>query len=560
MTRDGEPGAALLASDGRTLPLSLLGAPASGVRRAFAVRLASLDSINMLAGGAIDPWQVETFVRETAAAGGLFDEAIFGPLRRDGAGRLQLQSWAEEPRDRPQARRCGMLFLPVPLVHPWALRTRGERDATLWRALAACEQVVVDGRLVPSSDALEDPRALVSGEAIFALVRAGRLPRTAAYGVLQVVPVLPAGLRPRVDNGDRVYRHDATVLYQLVLDHIARVERLRELKAPKIIEWDQIGCLQRALEALFIDGADLVEDAERGPRWVPASPDATPRSMSLRHLLAFSGWANAIDAVVRSGARPLSRSWPGLAYEARAWLEASALEVVTLRDDGTVDEAALAESLVDRRSQIFGQVYEEHLGPLYERVIHVADDPAGQRAPEPPHIDVYATAVRADGTRLLVTAGASAREMPPHPRLGPAERPRIELVMKVAGALEPALLEHLMVELRSLARYPFVTGSFIAPLHSVNLGRPIAPGSPIEHVVFIEPRDEDLALFELVSRVLPMEPLFVLTVGITTAQLDTIDRPQATTAAERRIRVVGLVDPIDRATDPVRNATPMRSV
>jgi hypothetical protein len=57
-----------------------------------------------------------------------------------------------------------------------------------------------------------------------------------------------------------------------------------------------------------------------------------------------------------------------------------------------------------------------------------------------------------------------------------------------------------------------------------------------------------------------MEPLFVLTVGITTAELDTIDRPQAMTAAERRIRVVGLVDPIDRVTDPVRNATPMRSV
>jgi hypothetical protein len=560
MTRDREPGAPLLASDGRTLPLSLLGAAASSAR-AFAVRLASLDSINMLAGGAIDPWQIKTFVRETAAEGGLFDEAIFGPLRRDGAGRLQLQSWAEEQRDRPQARRFGMLFLPVPLVHPWVLRTRSERDATLWRALAACEQVVVDGRLVPSRDALEDPRALVSGEAIFALVRAGILPRTAAYGVLQVVPVLPAGLRPCVENGDRVYRHDATVLYQLVLDHIARVERIRELKAPKIkiIEWDQIGRLQRALEALFIDGADLVEDAERGPRWVPASPDATPGSMSLRHLLAFPGWANAIDAVVRSGARPLSRSWPGLAYEARAWLEASALEVVTLRDDGTVDEAALAESLVDRRAQIFWQVYEEHLGPLYERVIHVADVPAG-RVPEPPHIDVYATAVRADGTRLLVTAGASARELPPHPRLGPAERRRIELAMKVVGAIEPPLLEHLMVELRSLARYPFVTGSFIAPLHSVSLGRPIAPGSPIEHVVFIEPRDEDLALFESVSRVLPMEPLFVLTVGITTAELDTIDRPQAMTAAERRIRVVGLVDPIDRVTDPVRNATPMRSV
>ncbi len=551
--------------DLRALPWTALGvkgpAPTS-----FAVRVAGTETFDAITGGRLLAVQDVAFDGERGARGGLFDEAVFGPLRRDRGGRLTLESWADEdPRDRPQAIRFGRLVLPRAVLHPWAVRTSAGSMARTLYALATYDHVVVDGELVPTEIALAAGNPLqFGGDAVEELVRRGALPPEAACAALRELPVLPAGLRPIIETGDVALSHDASTLYPLVQRQIARVTRLLELDvtgALSILVIGQMKLLQRAVDALFVDGAIDVGDPEAG-QWQPCSPDATPRVHSLRHLLALEArWSSAFDEVIGGAPnRPFSKRWHGSAYTARALLEASALEVVPVEDTGAVDDVAYRTSLLDRRLRVFSDVYGER---LCKGGYRLPDDTPGDGLAPP--VDVHVSSPR-DGVRWILTAGMSARLMPDDllKRLAGELLP-VELAMQVPSALELDVVDQLALGLRALARYPFCNQTMFSDLHSVRVGRPLLPGSALTSFVFIA---VDADVLESMRPGLPRSPDFLLALGITDDELAWLngsdkhdgdphggpDQAADPSVVRRRRQVDELTDRTQLCTDPFRTA------
>lgn len=476
----------------------------------FGLRLAGDEALEWLLGGVIDPWQGRRFEGNEGAKGGLFDERVFGPLLRDAAGGLRLEAWrAVEARDRPQATRFGTLVLPCRVVHPWVLRmAAGEAGETI-RALARCEKIVVGDEVVAWTDQEDDPRACFGAEAVAALVKAGALDLDAS-AFLSRIPVLPAGLRPVIREGERTRVQDLTLLYEMVEDRVCRFARLRELGAPKILLVNETAMLQRAVDALFVDGATRVEDEDDRVRWTPAAPEEEPDLESLRHFLGrSSAWAAEIDVLVRAESRAFSKRWHSPPYFYRAWLEASALELLPLDASGAADLATLARSRLDRAARMFDDAYTLLVGPLWKNVVHGPTD-------TPPHVDVYATEPLDGGTRLLLTAGMSTLRMFDHPLQGPCVEPFVELAMKVPAGVEDAVLEHLMQGLLALARYPFVHRTHFAAGHDVAVGKPILPGSELSAFVVARAAKEEP--FEALSAALPRSPRFLRVLGVTAAE------------------------------------------
>ena len=73
--------------------------------------------------------------------------------------------------------------------------------------------------------------------------------------VLEVVPVLPPGLRPLVPlDGGRFATSDLNDLYRRVINRNNRLKRLMELRAPDIIIRNEKRMLQEAVDALFDNG------------------------------------------------------------------------------------------------------------------------------------------------------------------------------------------------------------------------------------------------------------------------------------------------------------------
>jgi hypothetical protein len=540
---------------GPTIPLTALGATIAACPT-FLVRVAGEEALASLLGGAVDPWQSMRAREGEAAPGGLFDERIFGRRPRDAGGRVRWERWADvEPRERPQALRFGRLDLPVPVVHPWVLATAEGALRRRLRRLARCEELVFpDGRTAPE-DAPDD-EVLFGGEAVVAKIRAGAL-ALEENAMLRRVPVLPAGLRPIVDEGGRCLVHDLTLLYDLVCERIARLLRLREQGAPAIIARNEARLLQRAVCALFVDGAVQVTHEDGEKTWEPPEPEdereedgdhekdgdgASEDGPRLRALAGYIGyspdWPAAIDRLARAEERAFSKRWHAPPYLLRAWLEASALEVVPRGEDGAPDERALARSQVDRTARLFDDVYHEQLGPLYDRVLH---GPSGD-----PHVDVYATGPRGDGTRLILTAGMSSAAQHDHPRQGPCPQRHLELAMVVPAGIEDALLDQVMQRIHAVARYPFLHHTHFALLHDVSYGEPIGPGSALSAFVFVEPVARDP--FEALSVALPRAPRFLLALGISEAEQEGLMRGQRAAAVEDLVRRTGGV------TDPGRTS------
>lgn len=508
----------------RTVSFSELGVNADPPR-SFRVRLAGDEALGWILGAPLDPWELERLDGDEPVASSLFDERIFGPLRRDAEGRARWERWSDvEPRDRPQAVRFGSLPLPFPVVHPWALHTMKGKAGRLLRQLAKGKRVVASGEVVRPEEA-DDDDAQFGAKGVVALCRLGEAPVDES-AVLWRIPVLPAGLRPVVREGERQLVHDLTLLYDLVRGRIARLTRLLELNAAEIILRSEIVELQRAVNALFIEGAVVKEDEEEA-RLVPAGLRRKPEIRSMATFLRASpGWAAAVDSLVRAEERAFSKRWHSPAYFYRAWLEASALELVPLDPAGAVDEAALAKSRVDRAARLFHEVYTEILGDLWPNVVH-------DRTGSTPHVDVHASGPRPDGTRLLLTAGMSAARMHDSPLQGPCEEPHVELAMRIPAELDAPLVEHLMHGLLALARYPFHNRTHFAPRHDVSVGKPIAPGSALSAFVFTTPPEAEP--FESLALALPRSPRYLLALGITEAERQRLVRARNAPEAVKRL-------------------------
>lgn len=492
----------------RTVSFSALGVTAAPPR-SFLVRLAGEEALGWISGAPLDPWELQRLDGDEPVAGSLFDEQIFGPLRRDAEGRVRWERWSDvEPRDRPQAVRFGSLPLPFPVVHPWVLHTMKGQTGRLLRQLSKGKRVVVSGAVVRPEEAGDDDAVQFGAKGLLALCALGEAPVDESAALWRI-PVLPAGLRPVVREGGGQLVHDLTLLYDLVRRRIVRLTRLQELSASEIILRSEIVELQRAVSALFLGGAVLKEDEEEA-RLVPAGMRRTPDFGSLAtSLRASRDWAAAVDTLARAEPRAFSKRWHSPAYFYRAWLEASALELVPLDAAGAVDEAALAKSRVDRAARLFNDVYTEILGSLWPNVIH-------DRSGSTPHVDVYASGPRPDGTILVLTAGMSTARMHDHPLQGPCAEPHAELAMRIPADLEPQLVEHLMHGLLALARYPFRNATHFAPRHDVLVGKPIAPGSALSAFVFARPPEEEP--FGSLSLALPRSPRYLLALGITEAE------------------------------------------
>jgi hypothetical protein len=492
----------------------------------FKLQVAPREALDWLAGGALDPRQGR-FKDGEPLPGGLFDETVFGPLNRDAAGKPVLKHYREiQPRDRPQAVRFGSLDLPCPVVHPWVLRLTTGSAGDLLRDLAFGERVFVGDEVVLNLPDNGDGVILFAGEAVARAAALQHL-RIQDGALLTRIPVLPAGLRPLVQDGETRQIHDLTIQYENIQDKIRKIVRLRELNAPQIILLHQTVALQRAVCALFIDGLTEQEYEQGETYWEPTDPEGEeePTVGSLRHFLAHNAdWAAQIDNLAASNERPFSRTWHSPPYFFRAWLEASALEIAPLTPTGEVDALALTKSRVDRAARIFDRVYTQFLSPMWTTVLH----DSGQ---EPPHTDVYATEPRADGTRLLITAGMSTERMLEEPRLGPCPNPYAELVMKIPADVEDSKLVDMMRVLLTLSRYPLRRKTFFAPRQDVYHGGPILPGSPMS--AYLIASRVDAEPFTKISYALPRSPVFLLVVAIGEAEMAALKGgPRAQRVAE----------------------------
>ena len=295
------------------IPFAALGYPAEApalVR--FALELAGDEDVVHLLGGFVSNAgtiaHTEAGMPTSAIEGGLFDEAIFGPLARTVDGALSLPANAAlHPLDAPQGRAFGRIELPAPMRSPWV------------------------ERYLPA-----------------------QLPFARASTTLAV---LPPALRPMVFTDGVLRCSGLTTLYALLVDGCAMVRRLVELGAPpELLEESEKRFIEARLRALVLDGAACfaVEDADADPPWSFDPHDIAERCAAGEVPLLR---LDSIRAVLARGAVPALgwietqlgerhellaiERWPLGMYFFRALLTAAGIEIVPLDANGAVDEARL---------------------------------------------------------------------------------------------------------------------------------------------------------------------------------------------------------------------------
>jgi hypothetical protein len=521
--------------------------------RHIGLQIAPARAVADIAAGAITDGSL--FVRGARGAlmpisGGLFDERVFGPFPRGADGSLSPERAAGvDPRKLPQARRFGAFRLPAPVVHPWLLRhaplalveAAGLEDAYELSSLLSGMRAAVprgDGswELARAEDG-DDPPGAVYGAEAFARLAGDRLPDGS---VLTQLPLLPAGLRPVRPMADGDYlTHDITILYQYLVRYHARWERLLELDASPLLLRGQARIIAEATAAVLTDGLvetgdddspyeptpveeddfdeededideedDGDEEGEGGDESGAVEPDIQPIAAFLRGQDGETqAWFRQLDEAVAENPRVLSASLPGAFHHLRAWIDASALELVPLREDGEVDEEQLERVRINRLAQRFSEAYDAILG------IDFVWHPSHER----PHADVYVTPPRPDGTRLLVTGGMSSAPMPG--ALLAFAHPHVEIALVARADLGRDVLERLAHDLALLARYPTRSGAFFAHGHDVRVPRPIASsGSGRESLSAWILLGADGAPWDALSAATPRSPKYLLAVGITEAE------------------------------------------
>ena len=502
------------------LPFSAFGLRPSAARPTrVGVRVAPEDVVLGNAGGFVTSGETFRFGDDgalEAAEEGLHDEDTFGALPREGAG-VDLSAYtADSLAGRPQVRRFGTLALPAPVLHPWVRRFQSDALVAAAGVDTATIDALLDGRLGLAAD-----HALVPASDAGATLGAAALARLAErggrslVGLLTLLPVLPAGLRPASLRGDDLLVHDHTALYQRVIAAAHAVEAAAEPDAAPGARARAGADLQRHVEALFLDGLSDAGDL--------LPPGALPAIRPLATFRAglFSEECLA-DLAAVTDAASLVAVLRGPLFLWRALVEASCLEVVPLREDGTVDEPARAKGLADRAANVFDAVYTacfaERIGPT---VAHGPDDTAG------PHVDVYTVLPAApDGVSVLLTAGLSTRATP-FAEANDAGRWRFELACFAAPGLDPADHSRLARELVTLALRPFLDPTYV-----------LAPdgGARLVDPWFASVGFRMWALFELdalwarrLTWSLPRHPDWILAVPVTLAeaQLGAAEGPEA---------------------------------
>ena len=231
--------------------------------------------------------------------GGLFCERVFGsfaPADADGAA--------------ARLRRMGHIELAAPVLHPWLLKADpsplcallGFDKPAIEEIIYCRKQVVIDpkGTSLDRGQLLDDDeyraareqhgydfQVAMGAEAIAKLVEGADweaakqsladrgTPETRAdaaealvlletlqgsgdtsrRGILEVIPVLPAGLRPAVRwSGERTATSDLNELYERVIKRNGRLKSLLAMQSPDLMLRDEQRLLQEAVGALFGNG------------------------------------------------------------------------------------------------------------------------------------------------------------------------------------------------------------------------------------------------------------------------------------------------------------------
>ncbi|MFA5033657.1 MAG: DNA-directed RNA polymerase subunit beta' [bacterium] len=95
------------------------------------------------------------------------------------------------------------------------------------------------------------------------------------WGVLEVIPVIPADLRPLVGlEGGRYANADLNDLYRRVITRNNRLKNLRNIKAPEVIIKNECRLLQEAVDALFDNLRRQVPVKGKGDRPLKSLSDA----------------------------------------------------------------------------------------------------------------------------------------------------------------------------------------------------------------------------------------------------------------------------------------------
>jgi hypothetical protein len=494
------------------------------------LRIARGDAFWSLAGGAVD--NAATFERTAAgllvpAEGGLFGEDTFGPLPRTARGDVELAALvANRLTQRAQLRRAGAITLGATVLHPWLSRFRPEvvdmatgLARPQWRAvLAGTAAMTPEGTIrevaTAADGSAEDWR--FGRDALLGLAR--ERGRTTDVVGLPGVPVIAPAHRPPSFEAGALVHHSLTQLYVHLLS-VDDAARAALEDGPSVGTAGRAHAqLQAAVEALFLDG--LTGGKVR--------PLAAP-------LLGRFG-ALAIDDLSRvSDAAELVRLLRGTLYAFRALVEASALEIVPLLADGSVDQTSYTRGLTDRLAGQFDDVYREQLGACWDDVVLHIDEAAL-------HVDVYPFRPAAlDGRGLLLTAGLSAH---PTPQAILEGDPFIELGCVVPVELELPARTELMRMLWLLAQYPTKHATFLDAGHDVPAGRPLITGSRLEAFTF---ERWETPWLERLSLALPRIPTFLRAIGLTKEEL-AFKREHGFAALRARMQSAGTWD----VTDPRR--------
>jgi hypothetical protein len=283
-------------------------------------------------------------------AGGIFDEDVFGPLKRTPDGRRALPDLNATPvMARPQSRRFGVVELPEAVESPWT-------------------------RVVPS-----DP-------AIAARMRNRR------------VPVMPGALRAHVvdEGGERT--SSLTRHYLRIANVAARWRRLVELNAPAVIVVHERAAFVAALAGGWLDGA-VIDGLDTPPllRWLDMVQYGT------------HGWAQLIqelDDTLAASPNELRAHVGDIAGPAvKTVLLALGVELVPLAPDGTIARARLDDV---RHARHYFHASDAHGYQLAGRWLAKYEFPATADVPWIT-IDV---AGEPSGPMRMLTVGASARPWP----------------------------------------------------------------------------------------------------------------------------------------------------
>lgn len=400
------------------------------------------------------------------APGGLLCPLIFGPPWR-GAGTRHDDhlGQARDTVDRAPRGESGFaphnpyawfgrIDLPAPVLHPLLMSGGGLEDladaigvghAQLKRLLAGDLEWTPSGGLQLAGFA---PGALHGAAAVAAIGAATNVPTPF---VLSSIPVLPAGLRGLMPDGERVLTHDLNALYAAVVRRTQRLARLQELSAPPIILGNEARLLQTAVDALFITGEQETED---GTEQRMSLLQATAPGDSLASLIQW------MDILVRDDPRWLDfgAPLPGAVYVAARCLEAMGLEV-DLLDPDSIGADAVTQRRIRR---------DIRARCLDDKIVAAVGEPMGVRHWDDeasPHIDVYVfePSGESDHWRLL-TAGCSEATIGGE---------RYELYCElVDGDIETA--QTVAIELHRLARIYHNRGQ-LAPGNSADAYLKIVP-------------------------------------------------------------------------------------